>query len=246
MGGFFAKPIFNAMTPMEPGARFETVYAEEIRPDLEKQAIFARVFRDFPDKETDLKAQLKAAFERGGIRQAREAMASAGTSIGAAVAAAYLPRARDESLVEFSKIMAETLGTMNEKDPVTCVHYQHGGKYGKPILPDQLETLLGRALVDRQTQMINTLISTAHDAPPAFDRIRGQQLLTQISDRHSPILTAKSSDVASGARAPTTPDEARAACSFAVKVFGDLAGMPATDSAAALRAIYVPATPAPG
>lgn len=241
LGFLFAGSGVDTTTPAQRAETFDDVYASEIKGELGKAAFFERVFKDKPEIEARFKAELKAAYTTGGKAKMKEALTSASAKIGAEVAPAYFPRARDESLVSFASIMSETLSKMNQTDPEACILYQHGAKYGQPLAPERLEALVGDSLLARQSDMIDRLIATAADTPVPFDRQMGQAKFVAIATRHAEKLSGGAQVVATGQRAPTNTEEAREACGFAIGMFADLVALPPAEGAAAIRSIYIPA-----
>lgn len=244
VGFLFAGSGPDTTTPAQRAETFEDVYASEIKGELGKAAFFERVFKDKPEIETRFKAELKAAYTAGGKAKLEEAISTASAKIGAEVAPAYFPRARDESLIGFASIMSETLTKMNQSDPEACILYQHGANYGQVLAPKRLEKIVGASLLSRQSEMIDRLISTASETPVPFDRRIGQEKFVAIATRQAEKLSSGAQVVATGQRPPANTEEARQACSFAIGMFSDLVALPPAEGAAAIRSIYIAAPPA--
>jgi hypothetical protein len=64
--------------------------------------------------------------------------------------------------------------------------------------------------------------------------------VSQLAQRHAPLLTGSSSEVATGARIYKDVAEARTACTFAAAMFRDLATMDKATSELIMRHLYAP------
>lgn len=227
-------------------SQFDVLYGSEMEASLKKIPAFERIFREHPDVEKRFREAARKAFEQGGAPNLRAKASSIGSDVLGDALLLYLPRARAEDLVLFAVTMSDILSAMNERDPELCIIYQFGSELGQPLDNARLQAVIGDTGQDRLLAVMNKIVVNAGNSPVPHDRTRGAREVANIAERHAPLLTGSSAEVAAGERLHKDVAEAKAACSFATAMFKDLATMDPKSAELIMRQLYAsPPTPEP-
>jgi hypothetical protein len=235
---FIQPELEKAVGPQVRTVQFDAVYESEIRPDIVKQASLARVFKDDPKVETAFKDELRKAYQTGGAKGALEAAAGIGARTLGDVFARYMPRARGEDLLSYTKTMAAILQNLRDNDPEACVLMLFGSQHGQSMPTSRLKTTIGDQGMKSMLAVNNQIVANAGEVPVEFDMTQGEALTTEIAQRHAGLLTEKSAEVATGARLHTTREEAHAACAFSTALFVDIMALPPQEAETVLRYMF--------
>lgn len=239
LGKQFVQPqVEKLLGPSLRADEFDTVYAQQIVPEFKKVPALERIFRDDPAVEQRFKEKARAAYEAGGAHGLNEAASGIGAEVLSGAMVRYLPRSRTQDLIQFAKVMADVLGSLNAKDPEACILHQFGATYGRALPTSRLNAAIGKEGQDKQLAVLNDLVLNATDTAPAFDKAKADAAITALAQRHAPLLTGSSAEVAGGKRPPKDVDEAKAACSFAVALFKDLSTMDTPTAELVLRSMF--------
>lgn len=239
IGQRFVKPYVEAyIGPSLRAGEFDRLYASQLAPEIKKIPALERIFRDDPAVEKRFKEKARAAYEAGGASGLSEAASGIGAEVLSGAMVRYLPRSRTQDLIQFAKVMSEVLGSLNAKDPEACILHQFGATYGKPLPTSRLNAAIGKEGQDKQLAVLNDLVLNATDTAPAFDKAKADAAITALAQRHAPLLTGSSAEVAGGKRLPKDVDEAKAACSFALALFKNLSTMDTPTAELILRAMF--------
>lgn len=239
LGPMLIQPeLEKAVGPQVRTAQFDAVYDSEIRPGIVKQPALARIFSDDPAIEAAFKAELRTAYQAGGAKGATEASAGIGARVLGDVFVRYMPRARTEDLMGYTRTMASVLQNLRDKDPESCVLMLYGAQHGQALPTSRLQAAVGERGMKAMLDINNRIVANAADEPVAFDMERGEALTTEVAQRHADLLTGQSGEVASGRRLHTSREEARAACAFSTALFVDIAAQPPEDAEAVLRYMF--------
>lgn len=214
---------------------FESIYEKQIRPELLTNPALARIFADFPAQEGEFKSRLRASYEQGGEERLVADSREAGAMLAPAVNF-YIPRAQDRDLVRFAAIMGDLLAALGGGDPQACFDMQFGAAYGHPLNDARFQQLAGQALLERQADVVSSLITGAAKDPVAFDAARADAVMSEFR-AHRPLLDAGTAAIAGGQREPANAAEAKAACDFTSSMFRDIAALPEADAALVMRSI---------
>ena len=103
---------------------------------------------------------------------------------------------------------------------------------------ERINTVVGKEGQDKQLAVLNDLVLNATVTAPAFDKAKADAAVTALAQRHAPLLTGSSAEVAGGKRLPANVDEAKVACSFAVALFKDLSTMDGPTAELTLRSMF--------
>ncbi len=207
-------------------------------PEFKKIPALEKIFRDDPKVAERFKEKARAAYEAGGASGLTEAANGIGAEVLGEALGRYLPRARTQDLIQFAKVMADILGALHDKDPEACILHQFGAALGRPLSTSRLNTVIGKEGQDKQLAVLNDLVLNATDTAPAFDKAKADTAVTALAQRHAPLLTGSSAEVAGGKRLPANVDEAKVACSFAVALFKDLSTMDGATAELTLRSMF--------
>jgi hypothetical protein len=218
--------------------QFEALYDTEVTAELKKIPAIERLFRDYPETGKRFREQARKAYEAGGARNLLETAPAIGADALGDALMLYMPKARGEDLILFATTMADTLTLMNERDPEVCILYQFGSKLGVPLDNTRLTATIGKESQKRLVDTMNALVLNAGDTAVAHDRVKGEAAVSQLAQRHAPLLTGSSSEVATGARIYKDVAEAKTACTFAAAMFRDLATMDKATSELIMRHLY--------
>jgi hypothetical protein len=221
-------------------SQFDALYGSEIEASLKKVPAFERIFREHPDVEKKFRDAARKAFEQGGAPNLRAKASSIGSDVLGDALLLYLPGARAEDLVLFAVTMSDILTAMNDRDPELCIIYQFGTQLGQPLDSARLQAVIGETGQRRLLETMNTIVVNAGDNPVPHDRTRGAREVANIAERHAPLLTGSSAEVAAGERLHKDIAEAKAACSFATAMFRDLATMDPKSAELIMRQLYAP------
>jgi len=148
----------------------------------------------------------------------------------------YIPRATDRDLVRFAAIMGELLGALGGGDPQACFDMQFGAAYGHPLNDAHFQQLAGQALLERQADVVSSLIVGADKDPVTFDAARADAIMSEFR-ANRPLLDAGTAAIAGGQRQPADAAQAKAACDFTATMFRDIAALPEADAALIMRSI---------
>lgn len=239
LGPLLIQPeLEKALGPQVRAAQFDTVYNSEIRPGIIKQAALARIFKEDPAIEAAFKAELRQAYQSGGAEGAMEAAAGIGARVLGNVFVQYMPRARTEDIIGYTKTMSSILQDLRDKDPEACVLMLYGAQHGQAIPTSRLRAAAGEQGLKSMLDVNNQIVANAGDEAIPFDAARGEALTAELAQRHSNLLTGEAADVASGTRMHKDRDEAKAACAFSAALFTDIVALPPEDAEAVLRYMF--------
>ena len=214
---------------------FESIYERQIKPELLTNPALARIFADFPAQEGEFKSRLRASYEEGGEEKLVADSREAGAMLAPAVNF-YIPRAKNRDLVRFAAIMGDLLAALGEKDGQACFDMQFGAAYGHPLNDARFQELAGQALLERQADVVSSLIVGADKDPVTFDAARADAIMSEFR-ANRPLLDAGTAAIAGGQREPANAAEAKAACDFTSSMFRDIAALPEADAALIMRSI---------
>lgn len=239
----FAKPYIEPYVETQLGptlraGQFEAVFESELVPAFKKIPALERIFRDFPDTEKKFRDKAREAYEAGGAKGLVEASGGIGAEVLGEAFMTYMPRARREDLMLFATSMAETFSMLNEKDPEACILHQFGTNYGRPLGNSRLLAAIGKEGQQRLLAAMNAIVVNAGDKPVTYDKAKADSAVGALAQRHAPLLTGKSAEVASGSRPPANVEEAKAACSFAVALFKDLVSIDPNEAELVMRHLF--------
>ncbi len=238
-GKQFVQPQVETLWgPSLRAGEFDKLYASQIVPEFKKIPALEKIFRDDPKVAERFKEKARAAYEAGGASGLTEAANGIGAEVLGEALGRYLPRARTQDLIQFAKVMADILGALRDKDPEACILHQFGAALGRPLSTSRLNTVIGKEGQDKQLAVLNDLVLNATDTAPAFDKAKADAAVTALAQRHAPLLTGSSAEVAGGKRLPANVDEAKVACSFAVALFKDLSTMDGATAELTLRSMF--------
>jgi len=239
LGPAFIQPeLEKAVGPQVRTVQFDAVYESEIRPDIVKQASLARIFKDDPKVEAAFKDELRKAYQTGGAKGAFEAAAGIGARTLGDTFIRYMPRARSEDLLGYTKTMASILENLRDKDPEACVLMLFGTKHGQTLSTSRLKAAIDDHGMKSMLAINNDVVANAGETPVEFDKARGEALTTEVAQRHAGLLTEKSAEVATGSRLHTSREEAHAACGFSTALFVDIVALPPEDAETVLRYMF--------
>lgn len=238
-----AKPALTPYVEQYAGTwlragQFDALYDTEVTAELRKIPAIERLFRDYPETGKRFREQARKAYEAGGAKNLLETAPTIGADALGDALMLYMPKARGEDLILFATTMADTLTLMNERDPEVCILYQFGSKLGAPLDNSRMTATIGTEGQKRLVDTMNALVLNAGDKAVEHDRVKGEAAVSQLAQRHAPLLTGSSSEVATGARIYKDVAEAKAACTFAAAMFRDLATMDKATSELILRHLY--------
>jgi hypothetical protein len=220
------------------GGQFDSLYESQIKAEITKIPALERIFKDDPTVEQRFKDKARAAYEKGGAKELLESASGIGAEIIGEALGRYLPRARAQDLILFAKTMTEVLDVMNAKDPEACILHQFGASYGKPLPTSRLDAVIGKEGQEKQLAALNALVTNAGPTIVAFDKPKADAAIPALAQRHAPLLTGNSAEVAGGKRPPANVEEAKVACSFALALFKDVSTMDPATAELVLRAMF--------
>jgi len=239
LGPLFIQPeLEKTIGPQVRTAQFDAIYTSEIRPGIVKHAALERIFKEDPTIEAAFKAELRKAYQEGGAKGAMEAAAGIGARVLGNVFIRYMPRARTEDILAYTKTMGSILNDLTEKDPEACVMMLYGAQHGQAIPTSRLRAAVGEHGMKAMLDINNQIVANAVDEPIAFDAARGETLTSELAQRHASVLEGEAADVASGSRMHKTREEAHAACAFSAALFADIVALPPEDAEATLRYMF--------
>jgi len=239
LGPLFIQPeLEKTIGPQVRTAQFDAIYTSEIRPGIVKHAALERIFKEDPTIEAAFKAELRKAYQEGGAKGAMEAAAGIGARVLGNVFIRYMPRARTEDILAYTKTMGSILNNLTEKDPEACVMMLYGAQHGQAIPTSRLRAAVGEHGMKAMLDINNQIVANAVDEPIAFDAARGETLTSEMAQRHASVLEGEAADVASGSRMHKTREEAHAACAFSAALFADIVALPPEDAEATLRYMF--------
>jgi hypothetical protein len=243
VGGNLGKPLAEPYVETYFGAalrssQFDSLYQSQIKTEFKKVPALERIFKDDPAVEQRFKEKARAAYEKGGAKELLEASSGIGAEVIGEALGRYLPRARAQDLILFAKTMTEVLDVMNAKDPEACILHQFGASYGKPLPTSRLNAVVGKEGQDKQLAALNALVTNAGPTIVAFDKAKADAAIAALAQRHGPLLTGNSAEVAGGKRPPANAEEAKVACSFALALFKDVSTMDPAAAELVLRGMF--------
>lgn len=243
LGGNLGKPFVQpyveaSLGPSLRGSEFASLYESQIKTEMKKIPALVRIFKDDPSVEQRFKDKARAAYEKGGAKELVEAANGIGAEVIGEAMGRYLPRARTQDLLLFARTMADVLGAMNAKDPEACILHQFGASYGKPLPTSRFNAALGKEGQDKQLAALNALVTNAGPTIVVFDKAKADAAIAALAQRHAPLLTGNTVEVAGGKRPPANLDEAKAACSFALALFKDVSTMDQATAELILRGMF--------
>ena len=121
-------PIEQAFGRSLRAAQFEATYVSEIEPQFRKYSGIERVFRDFPEKVTELKAAVRETYIARGSRGLLEEGPAIGASIWSSVLSYYIARAVDADLVAVMRARGAILKALQENHSDLCVQFIRGAE----------------------------------------------------------------------------------------------------------------------
>lgn len=238
---FIQPELEKAVGPQIRTVEFDTLYESGFRAGLVEQPALARLFKDDPAIEAAFKVELRKAYREGGAKGTIEAAAGIGARVLGDAYVRYMPRAQTEDLIAYTKTMASILKDLQEGDPEACVLMLYGAQHGQAIPTSRLRSAVGVQGMKAMQDINNKIIANAGQEAVLGNAARGETVTAELAQRHAPLLTGQSAEVASGTRLHTTHEEASAACAFSAALFADIAALPAEDAEAVLRYMFQPA-----
>ncbi len=202
---------------------------------LKETAILQRVFADTPDIADGALFRLSKAYKVGG----EEALASEAGSLRRELRqyaeSTYIPRARDEHVLDYMLVMSSAARLMAERDPHLCFTWLYGPARGIRIdLEALIETLGEKKYQETQTSLANA-ITKALDEVPEFDAKRGRTIVKEATDKMTEALDDPSLAVLKGSGRPADDDQAVALCNAVSVLYETIAINPPAQAAAGYR-----------
>jgi hypothetical protein len=194
---------------------------------LDDDAVFATIFRDYPGARDQTEQRLRAAYERGGRPELEREFRAIGEDFSATLMQRYLPRARNEDVLEFGRSTEVLIATLREKAPLICYAWMFD-----PQALDlrQFERTVGTFNRNRLETAIRALVVNAGPDDIDYDRTTTEQALGLIAQQTVAQYPQELSEILAGARPISSDSQKTMMCGFTHDVYkGVLAHTRAVD-----------------
>lgn len=225
---YIAEGLFGGVFPELP-------VEEEISQKLRDSPMLARVFRDFPDIEKNLRERGGKAYREGGDDALAIELERASQEIGVFARSYYLPRAQDADLLRFTTETIKVLQELAKKDPVLCELWISPDAGGEFVLLSDIAATIGEVPVAQYEQAATEAIANASVAVPDYDKSRADAIHTAVGQDIIVRQGLRALEMLGGRREVKTADDARKVCQTAAQMFERITQYRREDSVAALR-----------
>ncbi len=187
------------------------VHVAQAMEQLAAEPLFTAIVKNDPDAQITIRDRLGKAYREGGIEGLEREGGAVLHSFGMAIFPSYLPRARDEDLVEFAEVVSHTADYLLERSAPLCYQWLLDSE---TLDYEAFNRLITADLGDRLDKVLNTVILNADEEPRPFDEDSAKSGLQMVFDdlfnHHDKALVQI---IVGGARAQDDDQRAQA-CAF--------------------------------
>ena len=191
-----------------------------------------RIIRDHPELEQVIRDKIETAYRRGGEDAVVKALFELGQEIGATYIVKYMPLAREDQIPKFIDYYVTSLDALNAGERPLCYYWFFDSS---PLSAEEMARI--GALVGGG-DLFQTLIETAHDEMPSFDRERGEELQTrsiaQIQSRYGDSAI----DYLAGSLTPGNTEQEAMYCSIFHDLYKFMQDLQPDDQVAQYRYVF--------
>ncbi len=235
MAPYIAEGLFGGVLPEPP-------IEEEISTKLREVPVMARVFRDFPDAEKELRKRAADAYRRGGEQALMDDLERASQEIGVFARRYYLPRAQDIDLLRFTTETVRVLKELGKKDPILCALWISPAAGGEYVFLSDLAKVIGEVPIAEYEKAATDMIARANVAVPDYDKSRAQAIITAVGTDIIIRSGYNTLEMLSGRVPIKTADDSRKVCAAAAQMYERITQYRREDAVGALRDAFASKT----